>query len=241
MRSTPFFLAGRLYHIRYDLNAVWDMDRLITGGFYSILDRPITLEFIADLLWFGLKWDNPDLTVSETREIIKREIKQKYSVWNRAVRYITKQEDGPILLSILTLCKTELFSSGWFPDPDLTNVNSVGGNDGKEPTGEDIILMLEHQMFYCGYPGDPWTLTPKEIFQYIEAYNERVERETDQQNFNAANICASVFNARRERPQDPVARWNDFMPQRADTKPQSAEDQRNLIMQLNAMCGGTVG
>jgi len=220
------------------------MDHLITGGFYSILDRPLTLEFIADLLWFGLKWDNPDLTALDTRKILLDTIKQKYTIWNRIGRYFTKQDDSPVLLNLLMLCKSELFLSGWFAVPEkLTFVNPVTADtDVKEPTGEDIILLLEHQMFYCGYPGDPWQLTPNEIYQYIKAHNERIEQEREQQNFNAANICASVFNARRTSRQDPVTKWQDFMPRKdSGDSQQTAQDQQNLIMQLNAIYGGQVG
>lgn len=244
MRSTPFFLGGKLYHIRYDLNAVWDMERLIAGGFYSILDRPITLEFISDLLWFGLKWDNPDLTVSETREIITREIKQKYSIWNRLSRYINKCEDGPVLLSILTLCKTELIADGWLTDPGEQESNAgVGAKPaGTEPNGLNLITMMVHQMFYSRYPGDPWLLTPNEVCLYITARNEEIEREVEQQNFNTANLCAVIYNSQRKSNTDPVLKWSDFMPKKGgdSSKAQSAEDQQNLIMQMNAMCGGTV-
>jgi len=219
MRSTPLFLGGKLYHIRYDLNAAWDMECMIPGGLYSILDRPLSLEVIADLLWFGLKWDNPDLTVLDTRKMLTRTIKGNRSLIHRAYNYFYKAEDAPVLLGVLTSCNNELFSSGWFSHTDQEDTTATPARTdtmpAEEPTGTDFINLLEEQMFYCGYPGDPWRLTPAEIFQYIKSYNDRT-------------------GAMQER-------LTGIKPKQVSGKKQTAEDQQNLIMQLNALCGGGLG
>lgn len=242
MRSTPLFLNGRLYHIRYDLNAAWDMECIIKGGLYSILDRPLTLELISDLLWFGLKWDNPDLTVSDTRKILKKMIKDNYSIKNRILSLINKSDTHFVLLQILESCKNEMFISGWISKTQqekLTNVKS--GRDAETPiTGIDVIIKYERDAYMSGYQGDPWKLTPAEILDYANARYERVSSDYEHADLNTAVICAVMVNSQRKRDSDPIVSWEDFMPKRAPDKTQTAQDQQNMITQLNALFGGGV-
>lgn len=241
MRSTPLFIGSKLYHVRYDLNAVWDMECLIQGGFFSILDKKLTFDIISDLLWFGLKWDNPGLTVVETRKILTNIIKGNRSLFHRIKNKITGKEDPTILLGILKACKDEMYISGWYNDPDLKNVKTVlGDNIDKPPMGLDLIKVYESRAYQSGYQGDPWKLTPNEIMDYITARNERDDVDREYDNYNSAKICACVYNSARKSEKDPILSWKDFMPEIGRKKELNPDDFCAAVASVNAALGGKV-
>lgn len=103
---------------------------------------------------------------------------------------------------------------------------------------KDLILHMAKSAEYCGYPSDPWTLTPNEINSYIKTYNERVENQRIDDNYRMAMICATIFNSQRKSQTDKVWGWEDFMP--SIQKEQTPEQMMRAIMQMNAAFGGSV-
>jgi hypothetical protein len=228
MRSTPLFLGNRLYHLRYDMNAVWDLEAMVTGGFNTIISRDIDMELCAVLLWSGLKWDNPDLTIADAEKMIRNEIGS--FLW---IKKKLGYQDPPALLTTATSCINELFLAGWYNVPSGVQIPK----EKSEPkTMLEILSDMEMGGFYCGI-ADPWILTPNEINYYIQMYNKRIEIERLDDNYRMANICACVYNSQRKKDSDKVWSYEDFMP-RTYEKNQSLEDIKNIIITAHAMLGG---
>lgn len=213
MRSTPIFLDGSLYHLRYDLNSVWDLEHLLPDGFNSIVSSDINPELCKLLLWSGLKWEAA-LTVSDTDQLIKNE---QNAVENKSV----------VLVGIIKSCLDELFQSGWYNKPS-------GNGSGKSLTIKELIFALEKAAYYCEYPGDPWNLTPNEINFFVVAFNDRHKNDESERNFRMGMICASLFNSAGKFKHGHIPfEWRDFIP----SGPQTEEDMLNILLATAAALG----
>lgn len=199
IRSTPIFLDGKLYHLRYDLNSVWDLEYLLPEGFNSIISADITQDLCNILLWSGLKWDSA-LTVLETEKIIKRE---------------SQGSKGAATVGIMKVCIDEMFQSGWYNDPKEKKEEGKG----KSYTIKDLIFALEKAAYYCEYPGDPWKLTPNEINFFVSAYNDRHKNMETENNFRMGQMCAAIYNGAGKYKFGKVPwEWRDFVPHGEQTE-----------------------
>lgn len=225
MRSTPLFLGGRLYHLRYDMNSVWDAEHLIGGGFNSIINTDISWDLCKYLLWSGLKWDNPDLTISDTETLIKSEGN------SRTILEMLRGDYRKIIIGIMKVCIDELYRSGWYNTPSKETPSPP---NGKENTISEIISAFERAAYYCQYPGDPWKLTPAEINFFVAAYNEHHTNDETEKNFRMGTICATVANCSGKSKGAGIPfEWRDFVPCGSQTD----EDMINILFITAAALG----
>ena len=63
MYSTILFL-DRPRHLRYDIQAVLDLDQILKGGFVSVFKMEADFDTLKLILWLGLKHEDPELKIS---------------------------------------------------------------------------------------------------------------------------------------------------------------------------------
>lgn len=209
MRSTPIIL-DRLRHLRYDLQAIWDLDRLMDGGFISILDKEVNPDVCASLLWFGLISEDPHLTMKNTKEFIR-------------------DTTGNVIIDTFSLCTEELFNAGWFFTPS--------DNKPDELAPENTITIREHILNlvkvarYAGIDEDRiWKLTPAEIEDTYKIKQDLNEASNLMKNYRMGTICQMISGGRFT--------WKDFLPK--ENKPQTSDEIHDIIRQTNAALGGTL-
>ena len=227
MRSTPILL-DRLRHIKYDLQAVWDMDYLMDGGFSYILDKDINFELCRFLLWSGLKSEDPCLTMEDTETLMK----------NAGVG----NADGK-LRDITLVCINELFSSGWLVRINIGDLEKaqIPLKDGVERTVQEFILDTVKLAHASGLIDDNtvWKYTPIEIGELYTHVTEVEQSRNIIRDYRMGTICSVILGAAGHKKSDglPFA-WSDFAPK--EIKPQSAADMLNIITTTNALMGGDV-
>jgi len=232
MRSTPIIL-DRLRHIKYDLQAVWDMDYQMGGDFVNILNKEITFDLVQFLLWSGLISEDPHLTMEGTGKLLRNAIAEKKGS----------------LQDITTICINELIVSGWVPrmnDPVETpavEVLSDPGLDGVEDQPlSNYILSLVGMAETAGLldSGQIWKHTPAELADLMVAVTEKERLREMAKDYRMGTICATVMQAGgmvwKDTQKSPI--WLDFVPH--EEKPQTAKEMGNIIRQANAGLGGVV-
>ena len=231
MRSTPIIL-DRLRHIKYDLQAVWDMDYLMEGDFINILNKEITIEFVEFLLWSGLISEDPHLTMKDTGKLIRSALDEKKGS----------------LQDITTVCINEMIVSGWIPranpvieteTPDILKPDDIENPVNIEPM-PDYILSLVGMAETAGLldSGAIWKHTPAEIADLMRMVSEKEKAKDFSRDYRMGMICATLMKSHgmvwADTQQPPV--WLDFVPH--EQKPQSAQEMSNIIRQVNAGVGG---
>ncbi len=233
MRSTPILL-DRLRHIRYDLQAVWDMDYLMQkgGGFTHILEKEITFELCRFLLWSGLKSESPDLTMGDAGRLMLE----------AGCLYGDHE-----LKDVTLVCINELFESGWLftPDnpkpatPDLTNVKTEPEQDR---TVRDRILDLVRMAQVAGVTDTRviWEMTPAEIEDMHKGIADYRDGEGVGKNYRMGTICSVIMDASmREKQGGGRFTWTDFAPQvKRPERIQTPEEMLAIIRATNAALGG---
>ena len=206
-RNTPIML-DRLRHLRYPLSTVWDMDFLVVGGFSALLMKNIDRQFITFLLWSGLKWEDPALTIPETEKIIDEYAKDKNG-------------------EILTICTRELFECGWYNSPDPEQARTHHGDGGRAIPTRDLILSFERAGQYYRMPREEvWTATPKELNSFIEVQAQRDKEPL----FRMGMICAAIFNTSMlKKAGGDEWRWDDFIPKTLDDIRQTPEEMSRVL------------
>lgn len=63
--------------LRFDLNAICDLEDAMDGSIYTILRERAGFNFMRHLLWTGCKWQEPALTPAVVGELIQKEILDK--------------------------------------------------------------------------------------------------------------------------------------------------------------------
>lgn len=226
MRSTPIIL-DRLRHIRYDLQAVWDMDHIIPGGFESVLEKEVSFEICRTLLWFGLISEDPHLTTKDTRKIMQD---------------FEAGEEGKELFDVFTVCTQELFNSGWFynPEPTETKIDPLGDPAPDIPTVSSRILELIKLAHYAGLSDDQiWKYTPAEIESLYQDFIDKKESDNLKKDFRMGMICKVLMDTHGiQKKTGGLWSWEDFTPR--PVKPQTPQQMLELIRQTNAAMGGNV-
>ena len=73
MRATNIEIGGKNKRLRYDFNAVADIEVKSGKGLESLFsEQNIGLNSIRLLLWGGLKWEDPGLTIQRTGQMIQQ-------------------------------------------------------------------------------------------------------------------------------------------------------------------------
>ena len=236
MRSTPIIL-DRLRHIKYDLQAVWDMDYQMEGDFVNILNKEITFDLVQFLLWSGLISEDPHLTMEGTGKLLRGAITDKKGS----------------LQDITTVCINELMASGWIPrmnDPldPVFNTGSAGVNETvqEEPIEDqplsNYILSLVGMAETAGLLDSAkiWKHTPAELADLMKAVSEKERTRELAKDYRMGMICATLMKANgmvwTDTQKPPI--WLDFVPH--EEKPQTAQEMGNIIRQVNAGVGGVV-
>jgi hypothetical protein len=210
MKSTPIFL-DKLRHVRYPLNTIWDADFIVAGGFEALLLKNVDRDFIKLILWLGLKWEDPDLTMDNTGEIVNGLI-----------------EKGEKISDIVAVCTRALFDGGWYnkniegPEPESTQMRTQD-----RPTSiKDRILVSEKVAVSLGISrSEIWESTFAELQDTITSRNLKRIDDIEFARYQMGMICAAIYNA-GYHPKDPV-RWETFAG--VPIKPQTAEQQASLL------------
>ena len=73
MRATNIEIGGKNKRLRYDFNAVADIEEKSGKGLGSLFnEQNIGLYSMRLLLWGGLKWEDPGLTIQRTGQMIQQ-------------------------------------------------------------------------------------------------------------------------------------------------------------------------
>jgi hypothetical protein len=221
MRSTPIIL-DRLRHIKYDLQAVWDMDYLMGGEFRHIPDKEITFALVRFLLWSGLISEDPALTMEDTGRLMTE----------------ADAADSKKLQDISLVCINELFESGWLYRPG-TDAEPDGEPPVTAPTVREHIgnlIRLAHQAGMTD-TGQVWKHTPVEIEEFARAVSDRAQEEREAADYRMGMTCAVIMDAHnRVKKGGGRFAWSDFIPRAA--KPQTADEMKDIILAANAALGG---
>ena len=73
-KSVPIKLGGKTYNFRFDFNALCEFSHTIDIPISEIGDKSASQMGpweIRALIWAGLIWENPDLTVSDVGDMIE--------------------------------------------------------------------------------------------------------------------------------------------------------------------------
>ena len=98
MRTYTFEVNDKQYTIKFDYNAICDIEELSGKGIMQLLENP-SLNTIRFVLWGGLKWKNQGLTKQQVGFIINdltSENKYKEVAENlfKCLEYALKQMNG---------------------------------------------------------------------------------------------------------------------------------------------------
>ena len=76
MRTTDIEIGGKNKRLRYDFNAVADIEEKSGKGLGSLFsEQDIGLNSIRLLFWGGLKWEDPGLTLQRAGQLIQQFVK----------------------------------------------------------------------------------------------------------------------------------------------------------------------
>ena len=108
MRATNIEIGGKTKRLRYDFNAVADIEEKSGRGLGDLFsEQNIGLYSIRLLLWGGLKWEDPGLTVERTGQMIQEYI-----------------EDGNTLEDLIPHIEEAINKSGLFGGGDTKNAEA---------------------------------------------------------------------------------------------------------------------
>jgi hypothetical protein len=96
MRYVEFEAGDKSYRLRYDFNAIADLEQQSGSGVISLFsEEKVGFHTIRMLLWAGLKWDTKGLTTEKTGDIINDFVAEGNSL-EELSNYITDalQESG---------------------------------------------------------------------------------------------------------------------------------------------------
>jgi hypothetical protein len=173
MYSTLLFL-DRPRHLRYDMQAVLDLDQLLLGGFESVFSMEADMSALKLIYWVGLKHEDTHLRTSGeggTGDILQNAMVSGPWTCESLVRQFTKA----------------VLSDGWIspPKPKTERVNA----DGEKFTIQDYILRLEslNYEYVKLKPKDFYGITPREFHLMLDVAGTVG-------NQRAGMICATVAN-----------------------------------------------
>lgn len=173
MYSTLLFL-DRPRHLRYDMQAVLDLDQLLLKGFESVFDMEADMSALRLIYWAGLKHEDTHLRIlgeGGTGDILQ----------NAMVA-------GPWTFESLTKQFTRtILSDGWIQPPDPNRERRK--ETGEKFTIQDYISKLEELNYeFLGLrPKEFYGVTPREFHLMID-----VAGAADNQ--RAGMVCATVAN-----------------------------------------------
>lgn len=91
-RGTPVELGGRTRYLRFTLKTIREMRE----KFGNDLDKGLQGDQIADLLWYGLRADDPELTLMQVEEMVDlRDLTTVVTALSKALGYAGKVETRP--------------------------------------------------------------------------------------------------------------------------------------------------
>jgi hypothetical protein len=153
MYSTLLFL-DRPRHLRYDLQAVIDLDQLLPGGFRTVFVMNANLDALKIIFWAGLKHED-NLSLDQVGEILKSALVNGWTIEK--------------LLEIFT---RTIWDQGW-----------LSKSQGEPTTAiiiEDIIKQMEEVNYKMIHftPKDFYAITPQEFIKIYELWNDNENRNT---------------------------------------------------------------
>ena len=181
MYSTLLFL-DRPRHLRYDIQAVLDLDQLLLGGFDSVFTMEADIEALRLIYWAGLKHEDPTLSISGeggTGDILFNAIHGGIWTFDNLMKEFTKT----------------ILADEWISPP----------KERKEDTGEkftiqDYIAKMEAMNYeYLNLkPKDFYGITPRE-------FNLMMDTAMELDNKRFGILCATVANCSGAKKKDGTA------------------------------------
>lgn len=108
MRTTDIEIGGKNKRLRYDFNAIADIEEKSGKGIGQLFDeQSIGLYSIRVLLWGGLKWEDQGLTIQRTGKLVQQFI-----------------EDGNSLEDLIPYVEEAINKSGLFGSGDPKNAEA---------------------------------------------------------------------------------------------------------------------
>jgi hypothetical protein len=201
MYSTLLFL-DKPRHLRYDIQAILDLDQLLPGGFKTIFAMGANLDALRIIFWAGLKHEDNVITFDQVEEYLKEGIAA-----------------GWTLEKLVEIFAHTLWEQGWL---------SKSQEKSKEPvTVENTISQMEEINYKRIHltPREFYAITPQEFIKMTDFWNEYEDRQT-------ALICATICNANgATKPGKLPFEIEDFMPKKKliTGKKQTAEQMRSIL------------
>jgi len=167
MYSTILFL-DRPRHLRYDIQAVLDLDQILKGGFMSLFIMQDDINALKLIFWAGLRHEDPQLNITGDTGIEKI--------------LETVIEDGKWTTeSLVKEFSRQIVNDGW--------ILPHGKKSETPMTIQEYILRMEelNYQFIHLTPKDFYAITPREFSLMID--NSQVIS-----NHNIGLLCATYAN-----------------------------------------------
>lgn len=203
------------------------MEILIDGGFESLFEKDVTFELCQMLLWFGLRSEDPALTMEDTKKLMIGAGVGK---------------DKTALVKSFTVCVQEMHNSGWYYTPSGDNQDDAPQDereDTKSLSVKDHILDLVTMAEVSGLMDSEqiWKHTSSEIEALFKSVDMFRKAGRTLEDYRMGTICTTIMEALgREKSGGGRFTWHDFVPH--ETKPQTAKEMKDIILAANTMFGG---
>lgn len=177
MYSTLLFL-DRPRHLRYDMQAVLDLDQLLLAGFDSIFTMEADVESLRLIYWAGLKHEDPHLRVEEIGGILSNQIHHKRWTYENLIKMFTRA----------------VIEQEWISPPKEKSTETQ--TDEKFTIQDYIRKMEEMNYMYVGLtPKEFYGITPREFRLMMDNVME-----VDNRRFGI--VCATIANCAGAKKKD---------------------------------------
>jgi hypothetical protein len=199
MYSTLLFL-DRPRHLRYDIQAIVDLDQLLPNGFKTVFTMPATIESLKIIFWAGLKHEDKELTFDQVADILSKGL-----------------EHGWTIEKYIEIFSKSIWNQGW--------ISRSQEKSDKPLTLETLINDMEtiNYKYFHMHPRDFYALTPQEFITMMDTWN--VESDHD-----LALLCTTIANCSGATKSGGVAFIiDDFMPRKKQVR-QSSDQMKNILI-----------
>lgn len=209
MYSTILFL-DRPRHLRYDIQAILDLDQLLLKGFMSVFSMEADFDALKLLFWAGLKHEDPYLKISGEGGIGE--------ILSNAIAGLWTYE------TLMQKFTEQIINDQWI----LTKAEK---SETPVTIRQYIGKMEELNYQYLHWsPKDFYSITPRE-------FNLAIQLSSEKENHDLGLLCATVANSSGSKKQGGGS-WqiSDFVPVKRGGPERQTAKQMNDI--LTAAFGG---
>ena len=202
-------------HLRYTFAAIADLDSAIPGGFYNLFKLPVNGEtgfnILRDVLYAGLQWEDPFLTIQELGLILI------YFCCN----------DAHMIVGLWKKVFDTLDYQKWTNNPkELQEEKSKSRNDSDEPTTIPELMDQIENVAYSTVrlsPSELYALTPREFSLILDNFDEL-------ENKRAGMICATIMNSVGGKKNGEPFKITDFISDSREPRIMSNQEIKSALI-----------